>query len=107
MVQDCRKDGGHLSKSKIVCKTKAEILEEKEKCDEPMKQRSEQKSNFSIESPRFLRLIGPKHIEIFRNYIPSLVIYTAAGTLCTLYFCEWKAVLQYVPFYNGKYKKDE
>ncbi|KAG5898826.1 hypothetical protein JTB14_018786 [Gonioctena quinquepunctata] len=57
--------------------------------------------------PRFVKTIGPKHVQIFQNFIPSFLIFTLAGTLCTAYLCEWKAVLKYVPLWRGRYKASE
>ncbi|CAG9858685.1 unnamed protein product [Phyllotreta striolata] len=54
------------------------------------------------------KLIGTRNIQTFMSYLPSITIFTFAGLLCTLYVCEWKEVLQHVPYYGGKYgKKDK
>ncbi|CAH1115724.1 unnamed protein product [Psylliodes chrysocephalus] len=52
-------------------------------------------------------IIGPRTIQVFISYLPSIGYFTVAGALCTIYLCEWKSVLQYVPFYGGKYDKKE
>jgi ubiquinol-cytochrome c reductase subunit 10 len=46
-----------------------------------------------------------KFFNIFR--IPSLATFGTAGGLTLLYLTDWKLFLQYLPFYNGKFKKVE
>jgi ubiquinol-cytochrome c reductase subunit 10 len=51
--------------------------------------------------------IGKRHIELATYWAPSLATFGAAGSLGFLYFTDWKTVLQYVPFYSGKFKTEE
>ena len=46
------------------------------------------------------------HVKIFFR-IGSLATFGTAGGLTVLYLTDWKLVLQYMPFYNGKFKKDD
>jgi len=39
--------------------------------------------------------------------VGSLATFGAAGALGGLYFTDWKLILQFVPFYSGKFVKDE
>lgn len=64
------------------------------------KERSKQKL---IELPGFLRKLGAKHVKIAICYLPSLLVYTAATAIVSIYIAEWKSVLRYLPFYGGKY----
>ena len=32
-----------------------------------------------------------------------MAAFSAAGGLCTIYICDWKDLLQYVPVWNTKY----
>lgn len=60
-----------------------------------------------FQPPNFFKRIGPRQIEVFSAFIPSMIVYTIAAALCTVYVCEWRDVLQYVPYYGQIYKKDE
>lgn len=60
-----------------------------------------------LDLPHFIKILGPKHYGIFRNYIPSLITYTIATAIFSVYLMEWKAVLQYLPYYNGRYAEPE
>lgn len=59
--------------------------------------------------PHFLQVIGPKHVNAAKGFIPSMLFYGVASLIGIIYICDWKTVLQYMPYYNGKYptKKDE
>lgn len=57
--------------------------------------------------PHFIRVLGSKHYSIFRNYIPSLITYAVCGVIYTVYVTEFKTILQYLPYYNGKYVEQE
>lgn len=41
----------------------------------------------------------------WENRIPSATGYGAAAAALGLYFTDWKLVLQYLPFYNGKFEE--
>lgn len=56
-----------------------------------------------LDLPHFIRILGPKHFAIFRSYIPSLIIYGITTVIYTVYITEFKTVLQYLPYYNGRY----
>ncbi|CAD6208602.1 GSCOCG00010582001-RA-CDS [Cotesia congregata] len=51
--------------------------------------------------------IGKRHLELATKWIPSATIYGAFSSSALLYFTDWKAVLQYMPFYNGQFKPRE
>ena len=48
--------------------------------------------------------VGPSHFEQARRYVRSGVAFGVGGAILGCYFLEWKAVLQFLPYYNGKYK---
>ncbi|KDQ65259.1 Cytochrome b-c1 complex subunit 10 [Zootermopsis nevadensis] len=54
-----------------------------------------------------LRQIGKKHFELATYWLPSLATFGAASSLGLLYITDWKVVLQYVPYYSGKFKTEE
>jgi hypothetical protein len=45
------------------------------------------------------------NFKIFR--IGSLATFGAAGGLTVCYLTDWKAVLQYMPYYGGKFETEE
>ena len=57
-----------------------------------------QKSVFAM-SP-----LGPKQIEQGRGLLKSAVPFGIAGVALGCYVMEWKAVLRFLPYYNGKYE---
>lgn len=74
---------------------------------EKPKEAEPDQSHRNTHPPSVFRRIGKKQIEVLSLFSSTIVIYTVAAALCTVYFCEWKAVLQYVPYYGGKYKDEE
>lgn len=52
-------------------------------------------------------LVLSKYIFDYYYRIPSATIYGAFSSSALLYFTDWKAVLQYMPFYSGQFKPRE
>lgn len=49
---------------------------------------------------------GPRlTVHALKAMIPSATGYGAAAAALGLYFTDWKLVLQYLPFYNGKFEE--
>lgn len=60
-----------------------------------------------LQLPHSLRIIGPKHVKILMQFLPSAVVYSVTSLILVTYVSDWKTVLQYVPYYNGKYNGEE
>uniref|UniRef100_A0A3Q3LJD6 Cytochrome b-c1 complex subunit 10 n=1 Tax=Mastacembelus armatus TaxID=205130 RepID=A0A3Q3LJD6_9TELE len=41
------------------------------------------------------------------NRIPTLTVWGTAGSLALVHFTDWRLILDYVPYINGKFKKDD
>lgn len=99
MCEKRNKRSGHVQKAKInICKPH----------DIQRSKTYERSHEFNrIRNFSFFNKIGPKQIESLKTFIPSMICYTIATGLCTAYLCEWKDVLQYLPYYRGKYKEPQ
>ena len=51
--------------------------------------------------------IGPKQLESLKLYRNSAILFGVGGSILACYALEWKAVLRFLPYYNGKYKDSE
>jgi len=49
---------------------------------------------------------GPRQMQQMKNWIPSAMIYGTAAGVALVYFTDWHVITDWIPFYNGKYKKD-
>ncbi|XP_044256954.1 cytochrome b-c1 complex subunit 10-like [Tribolium madens] len=61
----------------------------------------------AVRLPGPLRLIGKKHIEIASQWIGSAIAFGATAGVGITYATDWKLVLQFMPYYNGKFKEEE
>ncbi|XP_062411908.1 cytochrome b-c1 complex subunit 10-like [Sardina pilchardus] len=52
-------------------------------------------------------VIGPKYVSIVRTWVPTLAAWGSTGGVALVYFTDWRLILDYVPYINGKFKKDE
>ncbi|XP_012689418.1 cytochrome b-c1 complex subunit 10-like [Clupea harengus] len=53
------------------------------------------------------KLIGEKYIAIAKTWIPTLAVWGGVGGVALVHFTDWRLFLDYVPYVNGKFKKDE
>ncbi|KAM6041928.1 cytochrome b-c1 complex subunit 10 [Chlamydotis macqueenii] len=53
------------------------------------------------------KLVGPRYVQLFQNWIPTLVTWGAVGGTGLIWFTDWRLVLQYVPYVRGKFKTEE
>jgi ubiquinol-cytochrome c reductase subunit 10 len=81
----------------------------------------------ALRLPGPLRLIGKKHIEIAQQWyviqdigyervwlcnilqffrLGSAIVFGATAGVGVTYATDWKLILQYLPYYNGKFKEE-
>ncbi|XP_029381083.1 cytochrome b-c1 complex subunit 10 [Echeneis naucrates] len=53
------------------------------------------------------KVVGAKYVSVVKTWIPTLAVWGAAGGVALVHFTDWRLVLDYVPYINGKFKKDE
>ncbi|XP_041863085.1 cytochrome b-c1 complex subunit 10-like [Melanotaenia boesemani] len=53
------------------------------------------------------KIVGPKYINILRAWVPNMVAWGTVGGVALIHFTDWRLILDYVPYINGKFKKDE
>ncbi|XP_029970033.1 cytochrome b-c1 complex subunit 10 [Salarias fasciatus] len=53
------------------------------------------------------KVIGNKYMAIAKSWVPTLAIWGTTGGVALVYLTDWRVVLDYVPYINGKFKKDE
>ncbi|XP_016119665.1 cytochrome b-c1 complex subunit 10-like [Sinocyclocheilus grahami] len=39
--------------------------------------------------------------------VPTLAVWGGVGGVALVYFTDWRLILDYVPYINGKFKKDD
>jgi hypothetical protein len=55
---------------------------------------------------KLINYFSPKNMELVKRWSVPGLIWTMAWGVTGLYFCEWEAVLKYLPFYSGKYEDE-
>jgi ubiquinol-cytochrome c reductase subunit 10 len=53
-----------------------------------------------------LRMVGKRHLELAKLWVPTGAGFSAALGGAFFYFTDWKAVLQYVPLYGSKFTRE-
>ncbi|XP_068196866.1 cytochrome b-c1 complex subunit 10 [Antennarius striatus] len=51
------------------------------------------------------KLIGQKYVAIAKSWIPTMTVWGAVGGVALVHFTDWRVILDYVPYINGKFKK--
>ncbi|XP_018332725.1 uncharacterized protein LOC108742157 [Agrilus planipennis] len=54
-----------------------------------------------------LRRLGPSHIEAFKAYINTIVLFGTALAITLIYFTNWKVIVTHIPFYGSQFKTEE
>ncbi|KAJ8011648.1 hypothetical protein DPEC_G00060440 [Dallia pectoralis] len=53
------------------------------------------------------KLIGQKYTSIAKTWVPSLMVWGSVGGVALVHFTDWRVFLDWVPYINGKFKKDD
>ncbi|XP_005795660.1 cytochrome b-c1 complex subunit 10-like [Xiphophorus maculatus] len=53
------------------------------------------------------QFVGAKYVSILRTWVPNMVAWGTVGGVAVIHFTDWRLILDYVPYINGKFKKDE
>ncbi|XP_063003277.1 cytochrome b-c1 complex subunit 10 [Elgaria multicarinata webbii] len=53
------------------------------------------------------RYIGSRNAQMLRNWRPTLGVWGSVGAVGLVWITDWKLILDYVPWINGKFKKDD
>ncbi|KAL7851140.1 hypothetical protein AOLI_G00214960 [Acnodon oligacanthus] len=53
------------------------------------------------------KIIGQKYVSIARTWVPTLTLWGGVGGIALVHFTDWRLILDYVPYINGKFKKDD
>jgi len=56
--------------------------------------------------PGLFRRFGKRHVEIMTQWLGPAATYGATAGIAVVYATDWKLILQFVPFYNGKFAED-
>ncbi|KAM8939293.1 cytochrome b-c1 complex subunit 10 [Pelodytes ibericus] len=53
------------------------------------------------------RVLGPRYQQLAKRWAPTLATWGAVGGVGVIWITDWKLILQYVPYINGKFKDDK
>ncbi|XP_016320250.1 cytochrome b-c1 complex subunit 10 [Sinocyclocheilus anshuiensis] len=53
------------------------------------------------------KIIGQKYVSVAKTWVPTLAVWGGVGGVALVYFTDWRLILDYVPYINGKFKKDD
>ncbi|KAF6723759.1 Cytochrome b-c1 complex subunit 10 [Oryzias melastigma] len=53
------------------------------------------------------KVVGAKYISVLRTWVPNMVTWGSVGGVALVYFTDWRLILDYVPYINGKFKNDK
>uniref|UniRef100_A0A8C4WLS2 Cytochrome b-c1 complex subunit 10 n=2 Tax=Gopherus evgoodei TaxID=1825980 RepID=A0A8C4WLS2_9SAUR len=53
------------------------------------------------------RLVGPRYAQLLRTWTPTLTTWGTVGAVGLVWVTDWRLILDYVPYINGKFKKDD
>ncbi|KAM9112051.1 cytochrome b-c1 complex subunit 10 [Pangshura tecta] len=53
------------------------------------------------------RLMGPRYAQLLQTWTPILTTWGTVGAVGLVWATDWRLILDYVPYINGKFKKDD
>ncbi|XP_005992007.1 cytochrome b-c1 complex subunit 10 [Latimeria chalumnae] len=53
------------------------------------------------------KVLGPRYYQLLKNWVPTLATWGTVGGVTLVYSTDWRVVLDYVPYINGKFKRDD
>ncbi|XP_035146225.1 cytochrome b-c1 complex subunit 10 [Callithrix jacchus] len=53
------------------------------------------------------RFLGPRYRELLKNWWPTAYTWGAVSTVGLVWATDWRLILDWVPYINGKFKKDD
>ncbi|XP_006978242.1 cytochrome b-c1 complex subunit 10 [Peromyscus maniculatus bairdii] len=52
------------------------------------------------------KFLGPRYRELAKNWVPTASMWGAVGAVGLVWATDWRLILDWVPYINGKFKKD-
>nr|ACO10159.1 Ubiquinol-cytochrome c reductase complex 6.4 kDa protein [Osmerus mordax] len=53
------------------------------------------------------KVVGAKYISVLRTWVPNMVCWGTVGGVALVHFTDWRLILDWVPYVNGKFKNDK
>ncbi|XP_042335932.1 cytochrome b-c1 complex subunit 10 [Sceloporus undulatus] len=53
------------------------------------------------------KYLGPRYAQLLRNWVPTAATWGSVGAIGLVWATDWRLILDYVPWINGKFKKDD
>lgn len=53
------------------------------------------------------RFLGQHYWELAKNWIPTAGMWGTVGAVGLVWVTDWRLILDWVPYINGKFKKDD
>nr|XP_028569759.1 cytochrome b-c1 complex subunit 10 [Podarcis muralis] len=53
------------------------------------------------------KFMGPRYGQLLRHWVPTLSTWGTVGAVGLVWVTDWRLILDYVPWINGKFKKDD
>ncbi|XP_074060790.1 cytochrome b-c1 complex subunit 10 [Macrotis lagotis] len=53
------------------------------------------------------KVLGPRYKELVKYWLPTAGTWGAVGTVGLIWATDWRLILDWVPYINGKFKKND